>query len=242
MIRHPGTESGMRIRGVPAFLCAAALCLSALVATPAAPASAEPCPAVEVVYARGTAEPVGVGQVGQAFVDTLRAQVPTKSVAVYPVNYLASSQFGDRIQFAESVVDGIRDAGAHVQATSVTCPNTRIVLGGFSQGAVVAGFVTAAAVPEGVPADLVPAPLPPQVADHVAAVTLFGMPSAAWMENFGAPPVIIGPLYATKTINLCAQGDGICDGTPGGMPGLAHLMYGANGMVGQAAAFAANRM
>ncbi len=232
----------MRIRGIPGFLAAAALGLSALVATPVAPASAEPCPDVEVVYARGTSEPAGVGQVGQAFVEALRAQVPSKSVAVYPVNYLASNQFGDRLEFARSVVDGIRDAGSHVQATSVSCPSTRIVLGGFSQGAVVAGFVTSAAVPDGVPADLVPAPLPPQVADHVAAVTLFGMPSAAWMQNFGAPPVVVGPLYANKTINLCSPGDEICDGTPGGMPGLAHLMYGANGMVGQAAVFAANRM
>ena len=214
----------------------------ALVAAPSAPATAEPCPDVEIVYARGTAEPAGVGQVGQAFVDALRAQVPNKSVDVYPVDYLANTQFGDRMEFARSVVDGIRDAGAHAQAISTNCPDTRIVLGGFSQGAVVAGFVTSATVPEGVPADLVPAPLPPQVADHVAAVTLFGMPSAAWMQNFGAPPVVIGPRYASKTINLCSPGDEICDGTPGGMPGMAHLMYGANGMVNQAATFTASRL
>ncbi len=73
-----------------------------------------------------------MGQVGQEFVDALRAQVPAESVAVYPVNYLASSQFGDRMEFARSVVDGIRDAGAHVQTTSINCPGTRIVLGGFS--------------------------------------------------------------------------------------------------------------
>lgn len=223
------------------MLGAVALSASALLSD-AAPAVAAPCPDVEVVYARGTAEPAGVGQVGQAFVDALRAQTPTRSVDVYAVDYLASSQFGDRMEFARSVVDGIRDAGAHLEATARNCPATRIVLGGFSQGAVVAGFVTSAMVPEGVPADLVPAPMPPQVADHVAAVTLFGMPSAAWMQNFGAPPVVIGPLYAGKTINLCSPGDEICDGTPGGLPGLAHLMYGANGMVGQAAVFAANRL
>lgn len=232
----------MRITRAPRVLAAAALGAAALLATPSTSAAAGPCPDVEVVYARGTSEPVGVGQVGQEFVDALRAQVPAKSVAVYPVNYLASNQFGDRMEFARTVVEGIRDAGAHVQATSAICPGTRIVLGGFSQGAVVAGFVTSAAVPEVVPADLVPAPLPPQVADHVAAVTLFGMPSGAWMANFGAPPVAIGPLYAAKTINLCSPGDEICDGTPGGMPGMAHLMYGANGMVGQAATFAANRL
>jgi hypothetical protein len=228
----------MRIEG---FLSAITLTASALLGT-SAPATAQPCPDVQVIYARGTSEPAGVGVVGQEFVDALRAQVPTKSVDVYPVDYLASNQFADRLEFAQSVVDGIRDAGAHVQATATTCPTTRIVLGGFSQGAVVAGFVTSAAVPDGVPADLVPAPLAPQIADHVAAVTLFGMPSAAWMENFGAPPVVIGPLYTGKTIQLCSPGDEICDGTPGGMPGIAHLTYGPNGMVDQAATFTTSRL
>jgi hypothetical protein len=221
---------------------AAVVTVAGLIGVPATPASAAPCPDVELVYARGTSEPVGIGQVGQAFVDALRAKVPTKSVDVYAVNYLASNQFGDRMMFAQSVVDGVRDAGAHVQATSVNCPNTRIVLGGFSQGAVVAGFVTSAVVPDGVPPELVPAPLAPQVADHVAAVTLFGMPSAAWMQSFGAPPVVIGPLYTDKTIQLCSPGDTICDGTPAGLPSLAHLTYGMNGMVDQAATFAANRL
>ena len=45
------------------------------------------------------------------------------------VNYPASSDFGSGIQFAETVIEGIRDAGAHVQDTAANCPNTRIVLG-----------------------------------------------------------------------------------------------------------------
>ncbi len=232
----------MTIAGIPGLLSALTLAASALVGTAGPAAAADPCPDVEIVYARGTSEPAGVGQVGQSFVDALRAQLPNKSVDVYAVNYLASNQFDNQMEFARSVVDGIRDAGGHVRATAASCPDTRIVLGGFSQGAVVAGFVTAASAPEGVPADLVPAPLPPEVANHVAAVTLFGMPSPAWMQSYGAPPVVIGPLYADKTIQLCSPGDSICDGTPGGLPGMAHIMYGANGMVNQAAVFAANRI
>lgn len=235
-----GTESDMTISTLARCAGAVSLVLSAVLAAPG-PASADPCPEVEVVFARGTSEPVGVGQIGQQFVDALRADT-AKSVSVYPVNYLASNQFDNRMAFAQSVVDGIRDAGAHIEATAANCPNTKIVLGGFSQGAVVAGFTTSAAVPEGVPADLVPAPLKPEIADHVAAVALFGMPSAAWMQSFGAPPVVIGPLYADKTIQLCNPGDAICDGDPGDMPNLQHIMYGANGMVGQAAAYAANRL
>lgn len=156
---------------------AAGLVCSALLGLPVPAASAQdPCPDVELIYARGTAEAVGVGEVGAAFADALRAQVPTKTVGVYPVNYPASDQFDNRMAFAQTVVDGIRDAGTHVQSTATNCPNTRVVLGGFSQGAVVAGFVTSAAVPDGVPPNLVPAPLAPEVADHVAAVALFGMP------------------------------------------------------------------
>ena len=184
----------------------------------------------------------GVGGVGQSFIDALRSDAGGKSISVYPVNYAASGDFIDTMAFAQTVVDGIRDAGAHVQSTAAACPNTRIVLGGYSQGAAVAGFVTSAEVPPGVPAAFVPQPLPLEVADHVAAVALFGKPSEAWTSQYGAPPIAIGPAYAAKTIQLCAQGDTICDGTPGGGPSFAHALYPVNGMVGEAATFVAGRL
>ncbi len=213
-----------------------------LLGVPAPSASAEPCQDVEVIFARGTGEPPGVGGVGQSFVDSLRSQAGGKSVGVYPVNYAASGDFNDTTAFAQTVVDGIRDAGARVQSTAANCPNTRIVLGGYSQGAAVAGFVTSAEVPPGVPAALVPQPLPPEAANHVAAVALFGKPSEAWTSQYGAPPITIGPLYAAKTTQLCAEGDSICDGTPGGGPSFAHALYPVNGMVGDAATFAVGRL
>jgi cutinase len=40
---------------------------------------------------------------------------------------------------------------------------------------------------------------------------------------------------------LCAPDDTICNGTPGGQPSLAHALYAVNGMVGEAATFAASR-
>jgi cutinase len=213
-----------------------------LVSTSLPPASAAPCPDVEVIFARGTSEPPGVGNVGQSFVDALRTQLGPKSIDVYPVDYAASSDFTDREAFASTVVAGVKDAGSHVQSTATNCPNTKIVLGGYSQGAVVAGYVTAAQVPAGVPASLVPAPLPPKVADHVAAVTLFGKPSPAFLTQYDAPDLTIGPNYASKTIDLCAQGDTICDGSPGGLPTMAHVSYPFNGMAGQAAGFVADHM
>ena len=229
----------LRVAGI------AILTTSALLSAQIPAASAQQCPDVEVVFARGTSEPPGVGGVGQVFVDTLRSQVGTRSVDVYPVNYVASSDFGDRVVFAQTVVDGIRDAGAHVEATAANCPNTKIVIGGYSQGAVVAGYVTAAVIPDGVPAEYrsyLPNPMPPDVANHVAAVVLFGKPSAQWLSEAGAPPIVIGPLYVPKTIDLCADGDTICNGAPLGGPTIAHAMYPMNGMVNQAAQFAAGRL
>ena len=229
-------------RRIARFLGVAILTTSAMLSAPIPSASAQPCPDVDVVFARGTSEPPGVGGVGQAFVDAVRSQVGGRSVSVYPVNYPASSDFAGGIQFAATVIEGIRDAGAHVQDMAATCPNTRIVLSGFSQGAVVAGFVTSAVIPEGVPAAAVPAPMAPEVANHVAAVALFGKPSDQFMRDVGAPPIVIGPLYAPKTIDLCAPDDTICNGAPPGAPSIAHALYPVNGMVNQAAAFAVSRL
>lgn len=172
---------------------------------PAAPAVADSCPDVEVVFARGTSEPPGVGRIGQSFVDTLRSRLGTKSVGVYPVNYPATTDF-------PTAADGISDAGAHVQQMATNCPRTKMVLGGYSQGAAVMGFVTESAVPDGVQLVQSLQPMPAAVANHVAAVALFGKPSAQFMSIINEPPVTIGPLYAAKTIELCVPGDPICSG------------------------------
>ncbi|MGE2721418.1 cutinase family protein [Mycolicibacterium celeriflavum] len=214
---------------------------------PPAPVPAPPpgCPDVQVVFARGTLEPIGVGGVGQAFVDSLRAQAGGRSVDVYAVNYPASNDFGDRIQFARTVVDGIRDAGTKVESTAATCPDTRIVLGGFSQGAAVAGYVTSAEIPEEIPAEFreyIPNPMPSEVADHVAAVVLFGKPSSQFMQDIGAPTIVIGPSYVDKTLDLCAEGDTICNGAPPGLPPIAHNSYAFNGMTNEGAAYAVARL
>jgi cutinase len=236
----------MTVRRIARLVGAAVVASGAtLLSLPIPSASAQPCPDIEVVFARGTAEPPGVGVTGQAFVDALRAQVGGREVAVYPVNYEASANFGERIEFARTVVEGIRDAGAHVESTAANCPKTRIVLGGYSQGAVVAGFVTSAVVPDAVPVEYrssVPDPMPTKVADHVAAVVLFGRPSDQWMRDVGAPPIVIGPLYVPKTDDLCIPDDTICNGAPPGGPPFAHGLYAVNGMVNDGAAFAAGRL
>lgn len=195
-------------------------------------ASAEGCPDVEAVFARGTTEAPGVGGIGQAFVDSLQSKVGSKSFGVYAVDYPATTDF-------PTAVDGIRDAGNHVESMAATCPKTKMVLGGYSQGAAVMGFVTSAAIPDGVDAADVPKPLPVDVANHVAAVTLFGTPSTRFMDTVGAPPVVIGPLYQPKTLELCAGDDPVCSD---GGDWAAHAAYADDGMVDQAANYAVSHL
>lgn len=224
-------RSGSKFRVSAALL--AAMSASALAGGLCPTASAQPCPDVEVVFARGTGEPPGIGPTGEAFVDALRQRVGERSLGVYPVNYPASDQW-------DTGVDGVRDAAAHVVSMAGGCPGTKMVLGGFSQGAAVMGFVTSDAVPDGVDPTAVPKPLVPELADHVAAVVLFGTPNERAMNFIGEPPVAIGPQYRAKTIELCAPEDAVCSD---GLDFAAHDTYADGGdMVERGAAFAANRL
>jgi cutinase len=197
--------------------------------TPLPAAIAAPCPDVEVVFARGTTEEPGVGPTGQAFVDALRARLGARSMTVYPVNYPATTDF-------PTAVDGVRDASAHIEATARNCPTTNMVLGGFSQGAAVMGFVTANVIPDGAP-EGVPNPMPDDVSNHVAAVALFGKPNDRFMGAIRQPSISVGPEYAGKTIDLCVPEDFVCSA---GRDFNAHTQYMETGMVDQAATYAAN--
>lgn len=184
-------------------------------------ASADPCSDVEVVFARGTHQDPGLGNVGQAFVDSLTSKLSGRSVGVYAVEYPANDDYHG------SSSAGSDDASAHIQGTVATCPKTRMVLGGYSQGATVI--------------DLATAQMPPPVADHVAAVALFGEPSSGFSSALygGQPLPTISPLYAAKTISLCAPDDPICTG---GGNIMAHVSYIQSGMTDQAATFAADKV
>jgi hypothetical protein len=218
--------------GIAAVISAAALA-TLMQSAPMPFAHAEGCPDAEVLFARGTTEDPGVGPTGQAFVDGLRARLGAKSLGVYAVDYPATTAFS-------TAVDGITDARAHILTTVANCPKTKMVLGGFSQGAAVMGFVTASTVPDGVTAADVPAPMPPDVASHVAAVALFGKPSVRFMNVIKDPAVTIGPLYAGKTIDLCNDNDLVCD--PHGSSFAAHNEYMDAGLVDQGATYAATQL
>ena len=203
--------------GAATFLTAATI-ISALPSAP--PASAVVCNDIEVVFARGTSELPGIGRVGEAFVGDLAARAGNRSVGVYGVNYPASYDF-------LTAADGANDASAHIQNVVNNCPGTRLVLGGYSQGAAVMDIITS--VP--FPAIGFTNPLPPNVPDRVAAVAVFGNPTA----KIGLP-LTSSPIYGTRAIDLCNAGDPVCSN---GNNVPAHRNYGSDGLTSQAATFVA---
>jgi cutinase len=186
-----------------------------------ATASADDCPDIEVVFARGTNDAPGLGNVGGAFVDSLRGKVGGRSVGAYAVNYAASFDF-------LAAAGGANDASGHVQYMVNNCPNTRLVLGGYSQGAAVIDVISAVPV---IPAVGYNNPLPPNAPDHVAAIAVFGNPSA----KLGLP-LTASPIWGGRSIDLCNGGDPICQ--TDGETIAAHKAY-AGGATDQAANFAA---
>lgn len=234
MCQHGGVSAR---RAVHVLFAAVLTACMAPLGAPACPASAAGCPDVDLTFARATGEPPGVGVVGGQFIDALRSQIGHRSVAVYPVTYPASDDF------APSANAGTWDANQHVNSVAASCPNTKLVLGGYSQGALVIDQITIAQAPV---AGFVPAILTADIADHVAALALFGNPSDRYL---GAPVSTVSPWYGAKTIDLCAAGDPVC--SPGSMFTVptheemfspAHLSYPHSGMPAQAATFVASHL
>lgn len=229
---RPST-SRSRIRSLAATAAILVVPPGLLSAAPLPTAHAADCPDAQVIFARGTDEAPGLGGVGAAFVNSLRTAVSPKTLDVYAVDYPATTDF-------PTAVDGIRDARRQVVTTAAACPRTKMVLGGFSQGAAVAGFVTAGTIPDGISAAEVPAPMPADVADHVAAVALFGKPSSRFMRAIGSPAVTVGPVYQPKTTDLCVTNDLVCDAH--GSSFDAHNDYVDSGLVNQGVNFTVSQL
>lgn len=213
----------MGVRTVSALAGVAAVAATAVVGTIAAPlaipsASAAPdCPDIEVVFARGTDEPTGIGNVGKAFVDTLKPMVKGSTVGTYAVQYPASWDF-------MKAAAGATDMSKRVQATAARCPKTKIVMGGYSQGAAVVDVVATSPI-----AGLgYTAPLPAAVVPRIASVVVFGNPSA----RLGQPLTRMSPDFGARTADLCNTNDPICSL---GRDWNAHVSYPKSGLIKLAA-------
>ncbi|MCW2660610.1 MAG: cutinase [Mycobacterium sp.] len=208
--------------GVSAVLTTAGLLLSTT-ATPVA--SADDCPDAEVIFARGTNEPPGLGRVGDAFVDSLRQQTGL-NILPYGVNYAAS-----KLQLHGG--DGANDTIDRVKKSVEKCPNTKIVLGGYSQGASVMDIVA------GVPIGGINwgSSLPPQYANNIAAVATFGDVA----DRAGGTLPTQSALLGSKAIDLCNPQDPICHAGQGN-EWSGHTEGYVPAYTTQAAAFVASKL
>jgi cutinase len=191
------------------------------------PSASAACPAVEVIFARGRLESPGVGVLGNAFISALRSK-SNKNINVYAVQYPADNQ----------VDVGANDMSARIQSMMNNCPDTRLVLGGYSLGAAVTDVVLA------LPFDFFgfKNPMPAGADTHIAAVALFGN-GITWAGPIGS----FNPVYRERTIDLCHGADPICnpadpDTWKDNWPAHLASAYINAGMANQAADFVAGRI
>src|SRR5436190_2186610 len=123
---------------VAALFAAGLLCGPAAVSTlTTLPVASAACPDAEVDFARGRQEAPVVGLIGQSFITALRNKVPRMTIGSYGVNYPANTE----------VDIAANDMSAHTQSMAAGCPNTKLVLGGYSLGAAATDVVVAVNTP-----------------------------------------------------------------------------------------------
>ncbi|GAA3336597.1 cutinase family protein [Amorphoplanes nipponensis] len=207
------------------LLAAALLSAGAAVVAAAPAAAAAPCAEVDVVVARGTAEPGRLGLiVGDPVFAAIQRRADDTTLTSHAVEYPASVS-------PTSPTAGNRALVQHVTDQAGACPGQRFVLVGYSQGANVVGNslgISSQGASVGGP---VVATIPAAIQPRVAAVLVFGYP----LRKLGRG---ITGVYAERTLDICATGDVVCD--PRGTSVLAHLSYTAD--AGRAADFAVGRL
>ncbi|KAH9484512.1 Cutinase [Psilocybe cubensis] len=190
----------------------ALLLILAAASVHAAPTAAEACADVTVIFARGTGETPPIGTiVGPPFEGALQAALGSRSLSFQGVNYPANVagflEGGDP--------NGAATMAQDISSTASSCPNTKIVVSGYSQG--------------GQLVHLAAKQLSSAVQSRVNAIVIFGDP-----DN-GQP--FPGNLNAVEK-TFCAVGDDICAGGDVILP--AHLSYGAD--AGAAASFVVSKL
>ncbi|KAF2476177.1 cutinase-domain-containing protein [Lindgomyces ingoldianus] len=158
------------------------------------------CTDLTIVFARGTSEAGNVGTVaGPPMFKSLRSKLGANRVTIQGVNYPADAA-GNINQGAS----GGPAMASSVKAALSQCPNTKVVVSGYSQGGMVVHNAFSA---QGL------------TSTQVTAAVLFGDP----MLRLGR----VGDLSSTKVKEFCASGDAVCENGTGTITS-AHLSYGKN--------------
>ncbi len=200
-----------------------------MVAVGPLPTARADCPDVQLIFARGTNEPPGLGAVGDALFAALQPALGGRNFDNYAVNYPASYNF---LQTG----DGANDARDHIAAMVDQCPGTHLILGGFSQGAAAVSMLAGVPPLGNTIGEFGSAPaLDPGLASKIRAVAVFGNPG----NRFNTPLSTAGQ-FAGRAIDLCSPGDPVC--VVGGRDREAHHDYSVPPYPGQAASFIAGRV
>ncbi|PSS03420.1 cutinase-domain-containing protein [Coniella lustricola] len=173
----------------------------------AAAAATTTCPGMAVLFARGTDEPGNVGLfAGPSFFTALRNYVNgTTSLAIQGVPYTAS---------VSNFLEGGSAAGSTLMASFITktataCPDTKLVVSGYSQGAqVVHNAMTM----------LSAANSNNSANAHIMSVVLFGDPLNG---------TAVAGVTSDRVLSLCNTDDDIC-AKHGDKITLDHLTYSQN--------------
>ncbi|KAL2881993.1 hypothetical protein SGCOL_002732 [Colletotrichum sp. CLE4] len=152
------------------------------------------CADITVIFARGTTEPGNIGLVtGPPFFDALNQQRGTKSVSIQGVEYPATFA-----GFNKNGSEGVPSMTNFINEAATNCPSTKIVMSGYSQGALVVRSTANS--------------LPAATMAKINSVLTFGDP--------GNPGAITGAEGKTKII--CHENDAVCSG---GFITVDHLTY-----------------
>ncbi|ORY19777.1 cutinase-domain-containing protein [Clohesyomyces aquaticus] len=163
------------------------------------------CTPLTVIFARGTSEIGNVGSVaGPPMFKALRSKLGADKVTIQGVEYPASAAGNAAMGAA-----GGPAMASMVKAALAQCPDTKVVLSGYSQGGMVVHNAFSA---QGL------------TAAQVSGAVLFGDPFLKQK---------VGDLSSANVKQFCASGDPVCGG---GANFMAHISYGSNANEAAAAA------
>lgn len=131
---------------------------------PTHPIIATSCPDVEVIFARGSGAAANTSEDYQAFKSSLQAELSSRRATVqtrfydlgtsahaghqYPAVSIEDPSVllgtvigsGQAFAFGQSVKEGIAELKSYISEINTTCANTKFILAGYSQGAMVISY------------------------------------------------------------------------------------------------------
>ncbi|KAH8653681.1 Alpha/Beta hydrolase protein [Xylariales sp. PMI_506] len=185
------------------------------------------CADVHLMLARGTTESYP-GLLGSV-TDLVTAAIPNSDYEdiIYP-----ATQEGATPSYEEGIANGT----AQLAAYAVACPEAKIALLGYSQGAMVVSDMLAGSGDNGTLGDIYPATVNSTLGSRVSAVMLYGDPRHMPNQTYNTGDVAATGKYPRTEIQLatlaqyadrmqdyCDTLDGVCDAK--GTNLSAHLAY-----------------